>query len=761
MNLSVRNKILAGYSLLVGLMAVLVVIFLLNLNSLLSSFDFLIDHDQPVLTGTAELTRIVVDMETGLRGFLITGDDEFLEPLYIALYNTTNIDVSRSLELNSEGHFMGEYNILHDFLAEDNNESQQQQLELVRVATLEWLDIVAIPAIAMRREVNDATGTFDVLALQLSEGSGKVIMDELRGTVDEIIASAESSGIDNTQNDEQVIETLNFLNIMIDMETGQRGFLMTGEELFLEPFNNGQLALSSQITTLRRIFRNDSVNLARINQLDDLSNRWVTEVGDPEIEARRNIDSDQATFGNLINFIASGIGKVHVDAIRTELSTFEDEEIRLNSQRNQETRELGQNTQIIVLGIAGVSIAIGFGVSFYIGNGITRSINLLMDAAQGVTNGNLDQEIDISGSDEVGDLARYFNTMLVNLRETMASQVAKDYIENVINEYLTFVGRVSDGDLTAELDLNQNGNSSEDDLYLLGNNLNGMVNNLRDMASQIKETAMSVASASTEILAATTQQIASITEQEAAVTQTMTTVEEVRTTVKQTSDRAQSVAEASRQSVEISIEGQKSVSNSIEGMQVIRQKVEGIAENILMLSERTQQIGEIIGTVNEIAAQSKLLALNASIEAARAGEEGKGFAVVAMEVRQLAEQSRDATDRVRDILNQIQQATNTAVMVTEEGSKGAEAGMLLVESAGQSINTLSGTIEEAAQAATQIAASTSQQNNGMEQLAQAMSSIKQASVQTAASTQQAERSAKELNELARQMQDAVSRYQLS
>ena len=96
-----------------------------------------------------------------------------------------------------------------------------------------------------------------------------------------------------------------------------------------------------------------------------------------------------------------------------------------------------------------------------------------------------------------------------------------------------------------------------------------------------------------------------------------------------------------------------------------------------MLSERTQQIGEIIDAVNALADQSKLLALNASIEAARAGEEGKGFAVVAMEVRQLAEQSRGATSRVRDILSEIQDATNMAVMVTEEGSKGAENGMVV------------------------------------------------------------------------------------
>ena len=122
--------------------------------------------------------------------------------------------------------------------------------------------------------------------------------------------------------------------------------------------------------------------------------------------------------------------------------------------------------------------------------------------------------------------------------------------------------------------------------------------------------------------------------------------------------------------------------------------------------------------------------------------------MVAMAVHQLAEQSREATARVRDILSEIQQATNTAVMVTEEGSKGAEAGMELTVRAGEAIRELAATIESAAQAATQIAASTHQQTNGVDQLASAMTQIKQASSQTAASMRQTEQSVRDLTEMA-------------
>jgi methyl-accepting chemotaxis protein len=421
---------------------------------------------------------------------------------------------------------------------------------------------------------------------------------------------------------------------------------------------------------------------------------------------------------------------------------------------------------VITAVIITVIVAIGIGLSFAFltTRAITRPLGHVKQVAEKVAGGDLRQRAEVKSKDEVGSLADAFNIMVSNLQTTMASQVAKEYIENVINEYRAFVARVSEGDLTARLNISANGhgqNAANEDLIQLGLNLNGMVENLSGLASQMREAVAGMSAAVAEIQASTTQQLASANEQNAAVTQTVATVEEVRTTVQQTAERAQSVAEASRQSIQVSRQGQDAVADTVEGMKLVRQRVENIAETILMLSGRTQQIGEIIDTVNALADQSKLLALNASIEAARAGEEGKGFAVVAMEVRQLAEQSRNATARVRDILNEIQQATNTAVMVTEEGSKGAEAGMGLVERAGESIRELAATLEEATQAAVQIAASTHQQTNGMDQLAGAMLQIRQASTQTAAGTQQTERSAQDLMDMAHQLEQAASRYKMS
>jgi methyl-accepting chemotaxis protein len=178
-------------------------------------------------------------------------------------------------------------------------------------------------------------------------------------------------------------------------------------------------------------------------------------------------------------------------------------------------------------------------------------------------------------------------------------------------------------------------------------------------------------------------------------------------------------------------------------MNKIREQMETVAESIVGLSDQSLAIGEIIATVNDLAEQSNLLAVNAAIEAAKAGEHGKGFAVVAQEVKSLAEQSKLATAQVRTILNDIQKATNAAVMATEQGSKAVEAGERQSNEAGEAIRSLADSISESAAASTLITSSSQQQMVG-----------------DVTSTRQAEQSALNLNELGQKLKLLVDKFKL-
>ncbi len=269
----------------------------------------------------------------------------------------------------------------------------------------------------------------------------------------------------------------------------------------------------------------------------------------------------------------------------------------------------------------------------------------------------------------------------------------------------------------------------------------------RSITRQLQASIAQLSSSSAEILATTAQVASGAAETAAAVSETTSTVEEVKQTAQLASQKAKLVSESAQKASNISQAGLKSVEDAIHGMHRIREQMESIAGNIVHLSEQSNAIAGIIATVNDLAEQSNLLAVNAAIEAARAGEQGKSFGVVAQEIRSLAEQSRQATAQVRLILGEIQRITNLAVLATEQGSKVVEGGVKQSTDTDAAIRLLSASINDAAQAAIQIAASSQQQMIGMDQVALAMNDIKQASEQNVAGTRQAEQAAHSLHEM--------------
>jgi len=275
---------------------------------------------------------------------------------------------------------------------------------------------------------------------------------------------------------------------------------------------------------------------------------------------------------------------------------------------------------------------------------------------------------------------------------------------------------------------------------------------------EVRETVNVIASSSAQILAAITQVASGTVETSSAITETTTTVEEVQQAAKQTAQKAKNVADSAQKVAQVSQDGQKSVEETVSVMNRIREQMDSIAQTIVRLSEHSQSIGGIIASVTEIADQSNLLAVNASIEAAKAGEYGKGFVVVAQEIRNLAGQSKQATIEVKNILNDVQKATSAAVLATEQGSKAVESGVKQSVQAGEAIRILAERIDEAVQAATQIAASSQQQVVGMDQIGIAMQNINQASAETASSMMQSEKSVKDLHELGQKLKDMVERF---
>lgn len=180
---------------------------------------------------------------------------------------------------------------------------------------------------------------------------------------------------------------------------------------------------------------------------------------------------------------------------------------------------------------------------------------------------------------------------------------------------------------------------------------------------------------------------------------------------KKTKQNAQNVSTKAHQSLDFSQKEQESVKANIEKMVTLKQKIQVIAELILDLSGHTQQIGETIGIIEDIAEQTNMLALNAAVEAARAGENGKGFSVVAGEIRKLADESKQAATKITSLIKEIQQATNSTVMAAEEGSKEIESGVKLADDINKNIESLIKIISEVKSEAEEIYNDSENQTN--------------------------------------------------
>jgi methyl-accepting chemotaxis protein len=350
--------------------------------------------------------------------------------------------------------------------------------------------------------------------------------------------------------------------------------------------------------------------------------------------------------------------------------------------------------------------------------------------------------------------------ILVNLAAVLLACVKTYWLNRAIakplREATLVASRIATGDLRADVPVG----TSRDEVGQLLRALDGMVQSLRTLAAETTRGVATLTGAASEIMSSSAQAAASTAETAAAVSETTATVEEVKQTSMLASDKSRAVSDAAQQAARTTAEGRRALEESVKGMQTIQEKMEAIAGTVVRLSERSHAIGEITATVASIAEQSNLLAVNAAIEAAKAGEHGKGFAVVAQEVKSLAEQSRQATRQVREILGEIQKGVGAAVMITEQGAKTVAQGVEQTTQAGQAIRGLADTMTEAAQAAMQIAVSSQQQLAGMDQVALAMENIQQASAENAAGSRQAETSARNLHALGLSLRQTVDRFQL-
>jgi methyl-accepting chemotaxis protein len=385
---------------------------------------------------------------------------------------------------------------------------------------------------------------------------------------------------------------------------------------------------------------------------------------------------------------------------------------------------------------------------------MVKQTDQIAETLQEIGLGNFDARSGVQTRDELGQIAVAINSMMDNFGKLIRSQSERDDIQRAVQKLMTEIADVASGDLTVEAEV------SNDFTGSLADAVNFMILQLRAIVTNVHDATIQVSSSANEIQITTEYLSRGGDEQANQIQETSAAIDEIASSIQQVADNASQSLSVAEQARVTARKGTEAVSDTIKGMDRIRDQVQETAKRIKRLGESSQEIGDIIKLISDIADRTSILALNASIQAAMAGEAGRGFAVVAEEVERLSERSNEATRKVASLIKTIQTTTAEAVAAMEESTREVVEGSNLTLTAGSALSEIDSVSNRLAEIIQSIAYSVKQQARGSEALSKSMGQISQVTQQTAAGTREAAQSVSDLARLADELRNSVSTFKL-
>jgi methyl-accepting chemotaxis protein len=495
----------------------------------------------------------------------------------------------------------------------------------------------------------------------------------------------------------------------VDMETGMRGYLLAGKEEFLEPYHNGRNTFISLTSSLSDTVADNPAQVQLLKEISKTITSWQENVTEPMIQLRREI-GDSKNIAEIADLVSEAKGKAYFDKFRAQIKTFQERESTLMKVRNDELT----NTEVAVINLTvlGTIIAVALGV--FIAVWLTRHIMGLLGGepsyiariAKQVASGDL--SIDFKKNETEQGIYAEMKSMVSNLQEKthLAQQIA-----------------------SGNLDLNVVLTSKKDSLGIA---FQEMIINLNDVLGQTQQASVEIADASGSVSSSSNALSEGASSQ-------ASSLDNISSSLNQLSTQINLNAGNATQAKDLTLKAQKETN-------IGSNKMKEMIAAMVDISASSQSISQFINTIDEIAAQTNLLALNAAIEAARAGEQGRGFAVVADEVRNLAARSTKA-------------AAETAQLISGAVEK-TQIGSAIASQTAESLKNVTESISHASELVELIASASSEQATGANVINDGVAEIDSVTQQNNDAAQGSAAAAEQLSHQAIQLQEMLTRFKL-
>jgi len=511
--------------------------------------------------------------------------------------------------------------------------------------------------------------------------------------------------------------------IMMQNRLHLQNYLLSGDSRDVEKMTEGERQLNDALRRAEDLASSGQQH-GNLEKVQALEAGWGTEFANPLVDKRRAVDNGNATVAELQVFYLQKDPNSWVVRSSEVLDEVDRENRKLLEERRH-SDELAE-TATILLAVFSSLLAVGLGViiAYRTAIGITQPLNNLIHVAGQIgQSGDLEHNIDVHGKDEIGQLARTFDSMVKYLKEMAAVSEA-----------------IAGGNLGVDVRPRSANDTLANAFTRMVEGLRGMVRNVRDASSQVATAASQVATSSDESARNSLQTSSAIDEvtstmhemsvnvqnmvkgtqtQASSVSETSASIDQMVTSIQRVADTAKVLLDISNRSREEVHSGIGTMEKATDGLTRINTTIRSSGEIIDALGSRADDIGKIIEVIDDLAEQTNLLALNAAIEAARAGEHGLGFAVVADEVRKLAEKSAQSTKEISELIQSIQKEARKAVENMEKSTTIVNEGLNLGQDLNAALRKISNVVTEVYKFAQEIGAATNEQSHGSAQIARA------------------------------------------